>query len=892
MKRLRGKFACVLLAACLALSCVPAAALAQGSDVAGGGADLGQDASFVGGSAYTDVNLWVTDGFSIQMTPDFAAGMGEIERNQMTLQVVAASYVGTVAYEWTRVELDAYGQAATEPEAVPGADGSGTYLLYEHVGSLRTGATYEYRVTATDGAGSVAQASCVLVVSDEYITTWLPDQSSAPKVYGLSIHRSARLVQTEHPSGSQLHEQLRSLAGSGLVLADEAYQLDMEVVTSFSPAAAVAAFAASEGDSLDADGIDGAGGASGELYDQYLLPFVGTLDVYLPVDRADVSSVSVVALEESGAQRTYRDLPVLEDGTVKIAVSSLGAFAVAYALSDLEPEELATVEATAGEGGSIDPAGTATYAVGSKAVYTVYPDDGYVADALTVDGQPAELSGNTYTFDGLSAGGHAIHATFAKVSATDPDTGEELAYSVAAKVQGGNGFVKLDGQGPAELVELDGVAAGSPVQVQFVPGVGYHVDRVTVQVGNRPSQEVSVTGDVYRLSAVEDDTVITVSYAEGAGAPVLTHTVTAEVVEGNGAVGPAELEVVHGQRAVVTVAPDRGWRVLSVTANGADAKGMLVDGSLVLQSVLADTAVQVAFADHYQVTATAGEGGSVSPQEQQVAVGGTAEFSVQPWSGYEFDSAVLTGSDGASFDVTAQVVDGVLTWANVHDDLQLHVEFRVADSSGGDGDQDTLFKVTIGSTSGGSLSPSGELSVTEGTSLDVAVVPDEGYVLESLTLNGTDVTAQVVDGVFVVADIACDTVLFAVFAPVQQLFKIEAAVAGGGGSLSPSGDVYVAAGASCTFRFFPDAGYRVSFVTVDGQVLPYTASSYTFDNVYGPHSIQVGFELAAAAGGSAGGAFAQTGDAAHVKALAVLGVAVVAAAVLAVAARRRRLKGE
>lgn len=823
MYRARKKITALLLAACLALLCVPVVAQADDN-----GASLGPEVTFIGGTAYTDVKMRVTDGFSVQMTPDFAANTGEISRNKMTLQAVPTGHVGTVTYSWTRVELNEYREAVTDPEPAPGADDGDTYLLYEQVGTLRKGAIYEYRVTATDEAGNTAQASTMLVISDDYATFWMPDQDAAPKLYGFSIHKRATFEQREYEAGTSLHTQLQNLAGSGLLLAGTAYCLDVTC--------------------------------------QGAVPYIGSLDVYLPVERAGVSTVTVVGLDSSGKQVVMRDLPVLEDGTVKITSSYLGAFAVAYPLSDFSADELATVTATSGWGGAIDPPGKSTYVVGQDASFVVFPDDGYVVDSLTVDGASVQLQGNAYTFEGISAGEHSIHVTFSKVDPYDPGTGQLRRYGVTAQVEGGNGLVMLDDQGPSELVELTDVVAGTAVQVQFVADRGYHVESVTVQVGNGQAYPVTVFGDQFRLSAVTGDTLITVRFAEGEALPVLTHTVIAEVAAGNGQVYPVQLTVPHGGRAAITVQPDEGWRVLAVTENVADAKAKLSAGTLLLQAVLVDTVVKVEFADYYELSATWGRGGSVDPEVLRVPVGGTAEFNLVPWAGYAVDSVVLTGTDGTELDVTAAVDGNKLMWPDVHDDYSLHAEFRAlppllgSDSSLGEGasslGEEILHamarcKLTIGCSEGGQVQPEGEMTVTIGTSMDISLEPDPGYMLSSLTVNGQDVAADVdlEKGKYRLEDIRVDTVVYATFVPDPNLHKITASVSGSGGTVSPEGDVFVRAGSDCVFRFYPEAGYSVASVAVDGEALSYAPDSYTFTEVDGPHSLEVSFALSQAVEG-------------------------------------------
>jgi len=75
--------------------------------------------------------------------------------------------------------------------------------------------------------------------------------------------------------------------------------------------------------------------------------------------------------------------------------------------------------------------------------------------------------------------------------------------------------------------------------------------------------------------------------------------------------------------------------------------------------------------------------------------------------------------------------------------------------------------------------------------------------------------------------------------PTASVYTITAS-AGSGGSITPSGDVTVKAGASQTFRIKPNSRYRISSVTVDGNSVG-AVSRYTFTNVNANHTIHATF---------------------------------------------------
>ena len=73
-----------------------------------------------------------------------------------------------------------------------------------------------------------------------------------------------------------------------------------------------------------------------------------------------------------------------------------------------------TITATAGRGGSISPAGATTVAPLGGQSYTITPDDHYLVDTVTVNGDAVEATGS-YTFAGVTAD-QEIHVSFKPVA--------------------------------------------------------------------------------------------------------------------------------------------------------------------------------------------------------------------------------------------------------------------------------------------------------------------------------------------------------------------------------------------------------------------------------------------------------------------------------------------
>ncbi|WP_400259679.1 chitobiase/beta-hexosaminidase C-terminal domain-containing protein [Candidatus Methanomassiliicoccus intestinalis] len=75
------------------------------------------------------------------------------------------------------------------------------------------------------------------------------------------------------------------------------------------------------------------------------------------------------------------------------------------------------------------------------------------------------------------------------------------------------------------------------------------------------------------------------------------------------------------------------------------------------------------------------------------------------------------------------------------------------------------------------------------------------------------------------------------------------ATAGSGGSISPSGEVTVESGESLTFTITANSNYRINEILVDDKSVP-VSSTYTFEKVTDNHTIQVSFAYIGSSGPS------------------------------------------
>lgn len=222
--------------------------------------------------------------------------------------------------------------------------------------------------------------------------------------------------------------------------------------------------------------------------------------------------------------------------------------------------------------------------------------------------------------------------------------------------------------------------------------------------------------------------------------------------------------------------------------------------------------------------------GTVTPSDGSARFYQDMEFSLEPATGWYVDEVTLNGKD-------MKVADGkVIVSASALDFSTLRLKVVFVQRSPED-----ICSLTVESNQGGSTNPHGTVEYAKGTTVSVSIVPDDGYRISGITVDGKDV--GIVEELSIEMD--SDHVVDVVFAPMET-YTITAS-AGSGGSISPSGPVKVRAGEDITFTPRANADYSVSYLLVDGKRVS-GKTSYTFLDVDSDHTISVVFRYTGGSG--------------------------------------------
>ena len=225
-----------------------------------------------------------------------------------------------------------------------------------------------------------------------------------------------------------------------------------------------------------------------------------------------------------------------------------------------------TIAATAGNGGTITPAGNTTVAYNANQTYTISASAGYHVSNVFVDGASVGAV-TSYTFTGVTAN-HTIYAAF--------DANE---YTVTVN-QPAHGTIT-----PGTMTVLYGATPSFVI----TPAPGYNVTAITVNGSNVSLTNIPNVNGIYTytFAAINANQTITATMT------AKTYTITASA-GANGSITPnGNTTVNFGGSQAYTITPAAGYVVNSVTVDNVNMGAIT---SYVFTNVAANHTINATFA--------------------------------------------------------------------------------------------------------------------------------------------------------------------------------------------------------------------------------------------------------------------------------------------------------
>lgn len=193
----------------------------------------------------------------------------------------------------------------------------------------------------------------------------------------------------------------------------------------------------------------------------------------------------------------------------------------------------------------------------------------------------------------------------------------------------------------------------------------------------------------------------------------------------------------------------------------------------------------------FEITASASDGGEISPTGSVWALPGTqTAFQLTPTDGFSVDTI-----DGSC---EGTLSGNVFTTNPIGADCTIEATFAI-----------NVYTVTPAAGPNGSIDPSEPLTVEHGQVLEFQLVPDEGFSVAGVTGN---CGGQINENIYTTAPITanCDfTIDFTV-----SIYPVTASVGSGNGTITPSFQ-QVQHGSDATFAITPQTGWSINSVTGD-----------------------------------------------------------------------------
>ncbi|MCL2510706.1 MAG: T9SS type A sorting domain-containing protein [Bacteroidales bacterium] len=347
----------------------------------------------------------------------------------------------------------------------------------------------------------------------------------------------------------------------------------------------------------------------------------------------------------------------------------------------------------------------------------------------------------------------------------------------------------------------------------------YEIDEVLI---NGVNNLAAVEDGYYDFTGITGDQTIEVTFK------LITYAITTDT-DGNGSITPAEDTVDCGDGVTFTITPDACYELDELWINDTDYASEVVDGTYTIEVLTEDLDIYVTFKlIEYDLDATAGQNGSISPTETTVTCGSEQSFTITPDACYEIDE--LWDND---VNKTSSVVNNTYTITNITENHSISVTFSRI-----------IYTITASTGPNGFITPSGQVAVECGDEIAFYFEANSGFAINMVYVDGIPVSgySDELSGDYTFEEVDGNHNIYVTFVPteVPSAFTIIAGT-DEGATITPTGEITVNPGANQKFTFVAKKGYQIVEVLIDGDPDPMALLDgfYTFENVQADHTIYI-----------------------------------------------------
>ncbi len=441
-----------------------------------------------------------------------------------------------------------------------------------------------------------------------------------------------------------------------------------------------------------------------------------------------------------------------------------------------------SINSSSGINGSISKVGSTKLIYGDSIRYNFTPNYGYELDSLIINGIKVANS-SSYTFKNVLSN-QTIHVTFKLVQVT---------INAQAGING-----QINPSGNSTLTY------GDSIRYSFTPNIGYELDSLIIN-----GIKVTNSGS-YIFKNLLGNQTIRVTFKR------IQVTINA-MVGNNGQISPiGTSNLTYGNTLRYVITPNTGYMVDSVSVNGikTDSLAFYTFSNLTTNQIIRVTFKPI----EISINSTAGANGNISKMGiTKLIYGDSLQININPSYGFQIDSIAING---------IKVVNSTTyLFKNVLSNQSIWATFKPIQS-------------TIYAKSGinGQISSLGSTSILYGNFLKYFFIPNTGYKVDSVVVNGIKVDSTTS---YTFANVITDQSIRVTFTPIVYTINTQS---NSNGTTNPSGNINVNYGSNQRITIIPNAGYYADSVLVDDIPVD-SITGYTFSNVTTNHTLRVVFKM-------------------------------------------------
>ncbi len=464
--------------------------------------------------------------------------------------------------------------------------------------------------------------------------------------------------------------------------------------------------------------------------------------------------------------------------------------------------------------GAIEPAGVIEVTCGEDRTFEFVPDLGYRLKTLLVDGEPASISVDAYTFRNVRAN-HTIEVEF-----------EQFPYYIIQFGPHETQQAQFGGWVYPELRPnaVDFIPVDSATDARFIiqAADGFQIDQVFVNDKITPlTTQTGNQSGTYVFTNVRAHHTISATFK-----PIM-HIIEA-TSDLNGNITPSGMvQVAEGTNKVFHAVPKAGYELTAINVDGNFNQQATQEARYEFVNVRENHTISAQFTRiKYQISTNSGTNGTISPENPQVGHGDNQTFTITPANGYKIEQVLIDGVENQ-----AAALNGSYTFNNVTQEHTIAATFTKL-----------TFSITATATQNGTLNPEGTAIVEyDAHSATYVFFANDGYRIQYVFIDGVNNLQAVQNGMFRFLNVTTNHTIHVVFAPANFFITATAST---GGFITPEGMVTVTGGTDKVFAFAADAGFKLVRVMINGinNENAVASGTYTFSNVIENQNIAAVFE--------------------------------------------------